>query len=84
MSLGFLGEQEKKKKRKKSKEKNRACFCCMHHCRDQLTHVITRAPAIEGSERGVRPKRFLLFGGNVRREGNCDEVRWKSVASYFG
>ena len=43
-------KKERKKERKESKEKNPACFCCMHHCRDQLTHVITREPAIEGSE----------------------------------
>lgn len=42
-------------------------LCCMHHCRDQLTHAITRATAIEA-----------LRALNVFHvcETDCDEVRW--------
>lgn len=40
-------------------------LCCMHHCRDQLTHVITRATE-------------ALRALNVFHvcETDCDEVRW--------
>lgn len=59
--------------------KKSGCFCCMRHCRDQLTHVITRAPRSKRTYRVRERNRAVLHlnVSTVRWKGNRDRMKWK-------
>lgn len=65
--------------------KKSGCFCCVRHCRDQLTHVITRAARSKRTYR-VRERNRAVLHLNVfycSAKGELQSVEMEILHEYF-